>query len=148
MRDDLIKIIIALITGGAAAYLLLPRQEVIMKERYPVKKVIRDTVYEVVEAEPLVIEKVRTKIIRRFDTVIKTRPFTAKLDTIVNRDSVRAEYDFPENLMSLDIRRGPDSLRLQNMTVFRTDPREEHWWETPAYVAGAVIIGYLLGSAK
>ncbi len=148
MQIEMKQIIPALLIGAAAAYFLLPGREIIRKEPFPVKKIIRDTVYEVVEAEPLVIEKVRTKIIRRFDTVIKTQPFTAKLDTVVRRDSVRAEFDFPENLISLDIRREPDSLRVPKMTVFRTEAQEEHWWETPAYVAGAVIIGYLLGSAK
>ncbi len=111
-------------------------------------KIVRDTVLKYIPREPVVIEKVRTKLVRKTDTVIKAAPFIATVDTVIRRDTIHAEYEFPEHLFSLRYQRAPDSIRVRTVEIFREVEKERPWWEIPAYITGSVALGFLLGSAE
>ena len=111
------------------------------------EKIVRDTVIKTIRPEPLVIEKVKARKVFIRDTVIVSRPYIAIVDTVVRRDTVRAEYEFPLNLFSLDIRRAADSVKIETITISKYIKESRPWWELPLSVAAGAGIGYLAGSA-
>lgn len=106
----------------------------------------RDTIIKLVESEPIVIEKHVPRVVFKRDSVIETRPFTAIVDTLVRRDTVRAVYEFPENTFSMRISRGVDSLAVEQVQVIDYSDKVTHWWHVPAYVLAGVIVGFIIGN--
>ena len=104
----------------------------------------RDTIIKTVESEPVIIEKIKPKIIYSRDTVIKTNPFVAFVDTVIKRDTVFAEYTYPENLFSLEIREPVDSIMIPQITEYKE--KQVEWWEKPLFFITGSFVGYLLGN--
>jgi hypothetical protein len=110
-------------------------------------QIIYDTIIKTIPSKPIIINKVKTKLVKVRDTTIQTEPFAASIDTIVNTDTIKALYEFPENLMSLRINKKPDSLLLRTITVFQPVEKKVDWWEKPAVFLGGAIIGLTIGVA-
>ena len=105
----------------------------------------RDTVIVVKQAEPIIIEKAKTKIVYTRDTIIQTQPFIAVVDTIIKKDTVYAKFEFPANNFDLWIKKKPDSTLIQTITVTKEIIKDRPWWEASAYSLGGAVIGFLLG---
>lgn len=105
----------------------------------------RDTVIVVKQAEPIIIEKAKTKIVYTRDTIIQTQPFIAVVDTIIKKDTVYAKFEFPANNFDLWIKRKPDSTLIQTITITKEVIKDRPWWEASAYTLGGAVIGFLLG---
>ena len=106
-----------------------------------------DTVYREVPSEPVIISKVKTKIIYRSDSAITTMPFTAAIDTVINRDTLKAEFVYPENIFSMTLRTKPDTLTLHKINMY-SSPKQSSWWEVPLSILGGAVLGYALGRIK
>ncbi|MFP4527301.1 MAG: hypothetical protein ACLFQX_02020 [Candidatus Kapaibacterium sp.] len=140
--NSLISLLFALIAGIAIGWLINSRNAA---PPPPAEiEIIRDTVVKVRRPEPIYIEKIRTKVIEKRDTLLLTPPFTALIDTVWQRDTIFASYDFPENLMSLRVIPAPDSLAYVRENIIRTVQRDRPWWEATAMVGGGAAIGALL----
>lgn len=105
----------------------------------------KDTVIIVKQAEPIIIEKAKTKIVYTRDTIIQTQPFIAVVDTIIKKDTVYAKFEFPANNFDLWIKKKPDSTLIQTITITKEIIKDRPWWEAPAYTLGGAVIGFLLG---
>lgn len=103
-----------------------------------------DTLYIVKEAEPVIIERAKTKIKYVKDTVIKTQPFVAELDTIIRQDTLHSAFIFPENLLSLEIKRKPDTTKIEQITIIKEIPKKESWWKEPLIFISGCAAGFLL----
>lgn len=135
-----------LIAGIILARWLFPAEKTI-REPLIVEKIKRDTICRVVPSDPVIIEKIRPKIIEKRDTLLMVSPFSARIDTVVKYDTIRAEYEFPENLFSMELRRRPDTVNIYRDTISRTKTKERPWWESAAYIAGGALLGFLMGSS-
>jgi hypothetical protein len=100
-----------------------------------------DTVLKVLPQKIVEIRNAKPKIIYLKDTIIETQPFIAKLDTIILRDTIWAEYVFPENRLSLGYRSQSDSLLQITNTMTKT---ETYWVEKAAYLLGGILIGIII----
>ncbi|MCL5990639.1 MAG: hypothetical protein M1419_00870 [Bacteroidetes bacterium] len=109
------------------------------------REIIRDTIIKEIKLPPVKIVKAKPviKIIR--DTIIETKPFIAALDTIAKDDTVKIQYEFPENNLSLEVTRKPDSVRLEKLTVIETAIQDCNRWEKPAYFTGGTLLGIIIG---
>jgi hypothetical protein len=107
-----------------------------------------DTIYQEVPAKPIIINKIRTKIIYQKDTIIETQPFTAVIDTIINHDTLHTEFSFPENSFSMLFLRKPDTVIVQKVTTIETQPLKSTWWEVPLSILGGAALGYVFGRIK
>lgn len=106
-----------------------------------------DTIVIVRPAEPVVITKAKTKIVKTCDTVFQSTGFVARLDTIIMRDTIKAEFSYPDNLLSLCVSRKPDSTIIENRTVkIETASRSSGTWEKVLYALGGFAGGYILKS--
>jgi hypothetical protein len=105
----------------------------------------RDTVLIVKQAEPIVIEKAKTKIVYTRDTIIQTQPFIAVVDTIIKKDTVYAKFEFPANNFDLWIKKKPDSTLIQTITITKEITKDRPWWEASAFTLGGAVIGFVLG---
>lgn len=87
----------------------------------------------------------------RTDTVFITSPFSAIVDTVVLKDTIKIKYRFPENELTADIRRSPDSVYKVTVTKHVTDTvyvggaSEYAWWELLLLSIALVVIGYVAG---
>ena len=108
-------------------------------------KVIYDTVYKIQPAEPVILTKVKTKIITQSDTIIQFHPFISKLDTVVNSDTISTKFEYPQNLFSFEFRKKPDSISIQKMIVYQPVERNRQWWETPALILTGAVVGFVAG---
>lgn len=108
--------------------------------------IIRDTIEKIKYSEPIIITKVKTRIIKTSDSEIVVNPFVSKLDTIINKDTVNAVFEFPENLLSINFRKAPDTLMLRKIEIIRNNQIETNWWEVPLYITSGVLLGYIIGS--
>lgn len=88
------------------------------------------------------------------DTVLRAQPFTARLDTVINHDTISARMDFPPPSLSVMVRQSADSLLWQTreIVVTRTEIRDPPWYEKAGYVClGLVpgaIGGYVIGVSR
>ncbi|MDQ1266267.1 MAG: hypothetical protein QG635_1419 [Bacteroidota bacterium] len=137
--------ILCFFLGFALSYYLFPQYREISKPLIIEKRVI-DTVIKSIPQEPLIINKVKTKIEYKHDTIIITKPFMAHLDTIICHDTVRAEYEFPANEFSLLIRKKPDTSRVERITVYSTIDKNTSWWQEALYFVSGSIIGILISN--
>ena len=95
-----------------------------------------DTIY--FEAEP--------EIIYRQDTLILTPPFSALIDTVIEKDTVRIRYAFPENSATVTVREHADTVYSQIKTIKKTEViREEtSYFEFGGYAIAGLILGALI----
>lgn len=93
--------------------------------------------------EPVIVERISPKIIYKSDTIIKTKPFTAMVDTIFKRDTIKVRYDFPENNMKIAIKMATDTVYNSHLSIVE-DSKENNWWEKPTIFAGGVLLGILI----
>lgn len=105
----------------------------------------RDTVIVVKQSEPIIIEKATTKIVYTRDTIIRTQPFIAVVDTIIKKDTIYAKFEFPANNFDLWIKKKPDSTLIQTITFTKEIIKDRPWWEASAFTLGGAVLGFLLG---
>ncbi len=110
--------------------------------------IYRDTIYKVITPEPIVIEKVQTKIKYIRDTIIQTKPFIASMDTIVKRDTIKCYYTFPENLISMRIARAQDTLITHTINFSQNTIKKSPWWYDPLLIFGGFVTGYTIKSME
>lgn len=102
----------------------------------------RDTVRLTVPQEPIVIKaKPIIKYIK--DTVILTKPFVAKLDTIYKHDTIKVSYEYPANVMDILMKKRPDTVIQYTLT-------REIYKQRSIYVdvlthLGATVVGLGIG---
>ena len=148
--NELIYLLIILyLLGIGTGYIfeksrLKPFSQIIQYE----KEIKRDTVVKLKPQKPLIIYKTKMKLVKTSDSLIKTYPFVAKLDTMLQQDTIRANYEFPQNLFTLEIKRKPDSIKIETIEKIKTIADKKQWWEAPAYVLSGVLLGYLIGKSK
>lgn len=104
-----------------------------------------DTLFIEKTSPPVIIKKALTRVKYISDTVYKSPPFTARFDTIILRDTVMAEFDFPANTLSLELRKRPDTTIYALKTV-ALPAKERSWWETPLYIIAGAACGYFVKS--
>jgi len=143
----IILLILAFAAGIVAAVLLFsPAGKTDLSVKAD-KYIFRDTLIRLVPQPAIKIYKVKTKVIKLKDTVIQSYPFTAKLDTIILRDTIKAEFAFPQNTLSLELLKKPDTLKTERITLQKTIEKEKPWWETPVCIAGGILTGIIIRSA-
>ncbi|MGA2296005.1 MAG: hypothetical protein ABSG15_00470 [FCB group bacterium] len=138
-------LILVLLSVVLFAYILLSQKNSESRRNIIQNTEIHDTIFKIVPSKPLTLTKVKTKIVKVSDSSIVTHPFVAKIDTIVLRDTIRAAFEFPQNLMSLQINKKPDSMLVARTTLITTVEKERPWWETASYIIGGAFVGYLIG---
>lgn len=117
------------------------------------EKIIVDTIVKIVHSDPIVLDKVKTKIVYVRDTIIETKPFIASVDTVLNNDTISIKYYYPDNCMDLDIRQSPDSILTEKVYITKEiliekDCPKNSWWQTSAVGLGGAVIGFILGGIK
>lgn len=103
-----------------------------------------DTIIKIIPQKEIKIVEGKPKIQYIRDTIVQTQPFVARLDTILLRDTIFAQYQYPENLMSIEVRTSNDSIRLPRITIERTK-YERNWYELATAYGGGIILGLILG---
>ena len=111
------KLLLALsgILLAAIIYLLCFEVNKVQLQKVEIEK--RDTIYKIIQKDPIEIIRTKPKLRIVRDTVIQSPEFIAVLDTVIRRDTIRAEYEFPQNLLSLQIRQSPDSLIQERIII-------------------------------
>lgn len=136
-------VLLALIIGGVIGKYLFPNEEkLIIKDS---RQIVYDTVYREVPRVPIIITKVKPKIVHTSDTIISSVPFIASMDTIIGRDTVSANFEYPANLFSLALRMKPDSVRIETVKLFEQVSKEREWWELPLGILTGALIGFIGG---
>ena len=133
---DIILVILALLIGIA-----------ITKIYYPNQIINHTTDTLTLVQEPIVIEKIKPKLIYKSDTIIQTRPFTAVVDTIFKYDTIQVRYDYPENEMQVAIRMATDTV-YNEKEIITIEPQSEPWWKDPLITTGGLVLGYLLSNTS
>jgi len=118
-----------------------------LKNEIPIVKIKRDTILKKVKVKPLILEKIKTKIIHTKDTIIITKPFKAIVDTIIKRDTVFAQFEYPNNLFSLSIKSKPDTIKTYSIIYKELREKKEKWWEKPLIIFSSLTAGYLIGTS-
>lgn len=80
------------------------------------------------------------------DTLVAP-PFMAEADTIVGRDTIAQRFDFPPPRLSVDVRRGPDSVVMRHdiITVTQEIEVSPPWYVEVGKAAAFLGLGYLGG---
>jgi len=111
-----------------------------------------DTIINIVRYPVIKIEKSPAKIIYVKDTVIQTKPFIASIDTILkpHYDTLKVEYLHPESVFNIKMLYSPrrDTVYYKYLNIITERSNKEEWWEKPVWVAGSVLVGYLLGRVR
>ncbi|MFN3307305.1 MAG: hypothetical protein ACK42Z_09000 [Candidatus Kapaibacteriota bacterium] len=118
------------------------------KHQCPNYKLVRvDTVQIVKVVEKVQIQKAKPRIIYKHDTIYQSSGFIAQLDTVIQKDTVKASYEFPQNLMSIEISRANDTLRVPTFQ-YSLQKKKSTWLEyaTPFFIGTAV--GFLFGKTN
>lgn len=113
-----------------------------------ITQVVRDTIYSIRESKPIILTKCKTKTVRVSDTVFSSPAFTATVDTVVVHDTIRAEFAFPQNLLSLEVRKAPDTSIIDRQVITREVEKHDPWWRIPLYFLSGTAIGYVLHGVK
>lgn len=137
------EIIIALLSAviGFMICCNLPEEDTIEYR----DKIIYDTLIKTVEHKPIKIEA-EPKIIIKRDTIIKIKPFTAVLDTVYIRDTIKAIYDYPENIFRLDITKQNDTIFIPAETIIKYK-KMPWYYDAGLFLAGSAT-GYLIGNTR
>ncbi len=106
-------------------------------------RIIYDTIVKTIEAKPIVVEKVKTKVKYIRDTIICEKPFVAELDTISSGDTIVAQFYFPEKEISLRITRAADTLRIPT-PIAKVESKQTNWWEKPLFFLSGLALGWLV----
>lgn len=114
-------------------------------ERVVVK---RDTFIVVKAAPPIKLERAKAKIKYLRDTIIETKPFEARIDTIINNDTIYLWYNYPMNAFDLFVKKKPDSTIVHEIYITKEVIRKRAWWEAPAFIAAGAAAGYVIGIKK
>lgn len=104
-----------------------------------------DTVF--VYQEPIVIKDKIASIKYVRDTFIITKPFEARIDTIIKFDTVFAMYRYPENMFDLVIRTKPDTTLKEKVIITNTIVKERPLWIDILSHTGAVLGGFYIGKS-
>lgn len=96
-------------------------------------------------SEPIFIRgKSTITYINERDTIIQTKPFTAKLDTIVRQDTFSIMYSYPENDFDLKVWRHPDSAfyryQVDSVITERVVEEKRSFWERAGEYAIVVVV--------
>jgi hypothetical protein len=147
IKEIIIKYLTIFIIGfiiGTLFFKSCTTQPLINKE---VIKIKHDTLteYITIEKDPVIIHtKPSSFTYTRIDTIIKTNPFIAKLDTSAKGiDSLRISYKFPENKFDFRAYLSPDTLEIRTITKETTKETylEPAWYEKPPFVILATLLG-------
>lgn len=138
------KIFIAIIL----ALILVIILQSFKSKKFPDVELLKvDTVEIVKVVEKVEIRKAKPKIIYKHDTIYQTKGFVAHLDTIIQKDTIKASYEFPENYLDLQIMRSSDTFRLPSFR-FTLQKEKKTWLDyAPAFIIGTVV-GFVLGKTK
>lgn len=114
------------------------------------RRVERDTVVQMqIVRKPVVVARQKAQVAFVQDSVVRTQPFIARMDTVALGDTLSVEYRFPEHLMMAELRRRADTLQtvvVRERTVeVRLD--RKRWWEELATHVVAAVVGYVVASA-
>jgi len=138
-------------------WLLYPNEKIIYKPNPQVSIVYKDSIIYREETRIRNIAKINYRDSIIYDLVnnipdtikIETSPFVACLDTIA-KDTINVKYSFPENTFDLRIRYYQDTLKIPEITIIKEKEKTffEKYLEKPVYIAGGLIVGFLLGNSK
>lgn len=140
MKNSIYFAILALVLS-AVFIILYPRDENIIEREV----IIYDTVIKEIRHKPILI-KAKPKIIYKSDTVILTKSFTARIDTVILRDTVHAKYDFPENMFTFQVLRVNDTIYIPGETIIKY--QKPSWMEHLKYAAGGLAVGFMAGKIR
>lgn len=70
-------------------------------------------------------------------------PFTASLDSIVGKDTVSVQYDYPENKFRVAFKRAADTVQVVNTTIETTHFVQPEWYEKPSFTVPATAVTIL-----
>lgn len=139
-------IVLILMTGsfGVGYYF---RQEKIVEKHLP-PQIVRDTTKEIHYKDSIVV-KYMPGTIEYIDTgsVIETKPFISKADTIIQHDTVHVEYAFPQNSFAFALRMKPDTTKIITINTIDTkiiDKTPAKWISILSHT-GAGLAGGLIG---
>lgn len=139
-KVDWFNILIGIVIGTILTSIATKQdKDIIVQE-----KIVRDTITKY--QKPIIIEKIKAQIVYKHDTIIQTKPFIARIDTVIMYDTIKASYEFPENYFSLLVKRKPDTVYTN--TIYRTEYQEI---KRPLYIdilshTGAILSGFLIGN--
>lgn len=108
----------------------------------PMQQIKTDTLIIFKEGKKIALDSVKMKIKYLRDTVIITKPFVAKIDTLIKFDTISIVYQYPENLLSMKLSQKPDSTIIIKQIEYVQ--KEEEWWKQPALILSGAVIGYFL----
>lgn len=105
-----------------------------------------DTIVHEIHHEPVIIQHAKADTVIRLqtDTVYRTTAFVSKIDTVIHRDTVHAEYAFPQHTFSVALRQSPDSVQYVTKEVFITKHRATPWFEYVGSALAGVAVGYVV----
>ena len=139
------KLLLALsgILLAAIIYLLCFEVNKVQLQKVEIEK--RDTIYKIIQKDPIEIVRTKPKLRIVRDTVIHSPEFIATVDTVIRRDTIRAEYEFPQNLLSLQIRQSPDSMMQERITIHTKEYIDRtKWWEKPLIAIAGIVVGIVV----
>lgn len=153
MKDNLVGLaVIAVLMVGmffGGYYSHKPEKETIKHTEYIDRS---DTVYvtKYLQKPPIIIEKEKPvfQVVR--DTIIETKPFVASIDTVIQRDTVYAEYHFPENLFRMKIDFARDSIQFREVETIKIKvvTIKRPWWQDALMLTGAGAVGFGAGRIR
>jgi len=111
------------------------------------RRVERDTVVQVqIVRKPVVVVKRRAQVAFVQDSVVRTQPFVARMDTVAAGDTLSVEYRFPEHLLSVELRKRADTLQTVLVREQTVEVRFERkkWYEEVATHFATAVVGYLI----
>jgi hypothetical protein len=140
---DLSLMIISILIGGVIGYIVF--YSAYGKNSYSrIVSTQIDTVYQVIESKPIIIERMNPVLVYKTDTLIQTMPFTAIIDTTIMTDTISARYDFPENEFSLAVRKTADTLAIYSIHIATESKKGKY--ENVTYAIGGALIGIIIGN--
>jgi hypothetical protein len=105
-----------------------------------VQEIIKFDTILIYKPQPIILEKIIPKIKYIRDTIITTKPFVARVDTVIKYDSIKIDYHFPENNIDLSIYRNYDTIRVEKYLYNQIKSNENEWYIN--------YIGFLVGFAS
>lgn len=135
MKTKILFIIISFALGFMVCKLILENKNEIKN----IQTIKIDSVYVYKIPPKRKIDKIEGRITYTKDTILITKPFVSEIDTILNKDTLKMRYQFPENKFSFDFSRGLDSVLIEKMVIEKGN--EENLLENILYI----LLGFMLG---
>ncbi len=130
---------IGIILGFILAQFIHPNAQIITQP-----ELIRDTITFIKPSKPIIMEKIIPKIIYRKDTLIVTKSFTAKIDTVIKLDTILIEYKFPENRFSFAYKPKIDTAsKIYNIIIPKYNNNCSNNW---VFAVGGFAAGIILSN--